>query len=77
MTSEEVERIAQTLYELDRQKGLRSHRWSVGSETKREHYRAKARTLLAGENFTCVAARLENQHWRTGQLIRQHLRGTV
>jgi hypothetical protein len=62
MTKDEIERIAIQLYELDRQKGLRSHRWSVGSETKRERYRARARTLLAGKDFTCVAARLENQH---------------
>ncbi len=73
MTEDQIEHIAIQLYELDRQKGLGSPRWSVGSNAKRERYRAKARTLLAGENFTCVAARLENQHWRTGQLIRQHL----
>ena len=74
MTSEEIERIAQTLYEFDRQKGLRSHRWNVGSETKREPYRAKARTLLAGEDLACLAVRLEHQYWRTGYLIRRHIR---
>jgi hypothetical protein len=74
MTSEEVERIAQTLYELDRQKGLRTHRWNVGAETKRKRYRARARTLLAGEDFACVTARLESQYRRAGQLIRQHFR---
>ena len=74
MTKDQIERIAQTLYELDRQKGLRSHRWNVGSEAKRERYRARARALLAGEDFACVIARLEHQHWRTDQLIRQHLR---
>ena len=60
MTEDQIERIAVTLYELDRQKGLRTHRWSVGTEVKRERYRAKARTLLADEDFTCVVARLEN-----------------
>ena len=55
-------------------KGIKTHRWAVGSETKRERYRAKARALLAGEDFTCVVAQLENQYWRTGQLIRQHFR---
>jgi hypothetical protein len=77
MTEDQIERIAQTLYELDRQKSLRSHRWhrwSVGSETKHERYRARARTLLAGEDFARVATRLENQYWHAGQLIRQHLR---
>ncbi len=74
MTKDQIERIAQTLYELDRQKGLRSHRWNVGSEAKRERYRARARALLAGEDFARVAAQLEHQYWRTGQLIRQHLR---
>ena len=73
MTESQIETVAIQLYELDRQRGLRTHRWAVGSEAKRERYRAKARTLLAGEDFTCVAARLENQHWRTGQLIRQPL----
>ena len=62
MTEDQIERIAVTLYELDRQKGLRTHRWSVGSEAKRERYRARARALLAGKDFTCVVARLENQY---------------
>src|SRR5919202_623304 len=35
MTEDQIERIAVTLYELDRQKGLRAHRWSVGIEAKR------------------------------------------
>ena len=61
MTKDQIEHIAQTLYELDRQKGLRSHRWSVGSEAKRERYRVRARALLASEDFARVAARLENQ----------------
>ena len=74
MTGEEIEEIAQALYELDRQRGLRSHRWSVGSEAKRERYRARARTLLASEDFACAVTRLEHQYWRTGQLIRQHFR---
>ena len=73
MTEDQIERVAVTLYELDRQKGLRSHRWAVGSEAKRERYRARARALLAGEDFTCVVARLENQYWRTGRLIQRHL----
>ena len=74
MTKDQIERIAQTLYELDRQKGLRSHRWNIGSEAKRERYRARARVLLAGEDFACVIAQLEHQYWRTGHLIQQHLR---
>ena len=74
MTSTEIEIIAKALYELDRQKGLRTHRWAVGSETKRECYRARARTLLAGEDFAVVVARLENQYWRTGRLIHDHFR---
>ena len=76
MTKDQIERIAQTLYELDRQKGLRSHRWNIGSEAKRERYRARARVLLAGEDFACVIAQLEHQYWRTGHLIQQHLRPT-
>ncbi len=56
MSKDQIERIAIQLYELDRQKGLRSHRWSVGSEAKRERYRAKARALLASEDFACVMA---------------------
>ena len=47
MTENQIETIAIQLYELDRQKGLRSHRWAVGSEAKRERYRTKARALLA------------------------------
>ena len=74
MTEDQIERVAVMLYELDRQKGVRSHRWSVGSEAKRERYRARARALLAGEDFTCVVARLENQYWRTGCLIYEHFR---
>ncbi len=74
MTEDQIERIAQTLYELDRQKGLRTHRWNVGSEAKRERYRARARALLASEDFACVMARLEHQYWHTGRLIQRHLR---
>ena len=74
MTENQIEHIAVQLYELDRQKGLRSHRWSVGSEAKRECYRTKARALLASEDFTRLATRLENQYWHTGQLIRRHFR---
>jgi hypothetical protein len=51
MTSEEVERIAQTLYELDRQKGLRSHHSLAGAEAKRDAYCVKAQRLLAIERF--------------------------
>ncbi len=74
MTKDQIECIAIQLYELDRQKGLRTHRWSVGSEAKRERYRARTRVLLASEDFARIAARLENQYWRTGQLIRRHFR---
>ena len=72
MTEDQIERIAQTLYELDRQKDLRSHRWAVGSEAKRERYRARARALLAGKDFARLVARLEEQYRRTGYLIEQH-----
>jgi hypothetical protein len=74
MTAEHIERIAQLLYELDRQKGIRSHRWLAGTETKRDTYRLRAHTLLASEDFACVLARLENQYWRTGRLIHEHFR---
>jgi hypothetical protein len=74
MKSEEVETIAQMLHELDRQKGLRSHRWCTGSEAKRDKYRLKAQSLLAREDFARVIARLENQYWRTGRLIQDHFR---
>ena len=67
MTAEEVETIAKALYELDRQKGLRSQRWHVGSEMKRDKYRLRAHTLLASEGFARVIARLENRYRRTGQ----------
>ena len=69
MTEDQIERVAGMLYELDRQKGLRSHRWNVGSEAKRERYRARARELLSGENFTRLVARLEHQYRWTGRLI--------
>ena len=74
MAEDQIECIAIQLYELDRQKGLRTHRWSVGSEAKRERYRARARALLASEDFACVMARLEHQYWHTGRLIQRHLR---
>ena len=74
MTEDQIETIAIQLYELDRQRGLRTHRWAVGSEAKRERYRARARTLLADEDFACVVARLENQYWRMGQLVQRHFR---
>ena len=71
MTSTEIEIIAKALYELDRQKGLRLHRWHVGAETKRERYRARARALLTGEDFAGVVARLEHRYWRTGHLVQE------
>ncbi len=69
MTEDQIERVAGMLYELDRQKGLRSHRWNVGSEAERERYRAKARELLSGEDFTRLVAQLEHQYRWTGRLI--------
>ena len=60
MKSEEVETIAQLLYELDRQKRLRSHRWCAGTEAKRDKFRLKAHALLAREDFACAIARLKD-----------------
>jgi hypothetical protein len=74
MKSEEVETIAQLLHELDRRKGLRSHRWCAGTEAKRDKYRLKAHALLARGDFACIVARLENQYWRTGRLVQEHFR---
>ena len=43
MTDKQVEKIARLLYDLDGLRGIRSQRWSVGAEKKRELYRTKAR----------------------------------
>ncbi len=73
MTLEDVETIAQMLYELDReldrQKGLRSHRWDTDAETKRNRYRLRARRLLAVEDFAHLVARLSRQYRRTGKPV--------
>ncbi len=75
MTPEEVETTAQMLYELDgeldRQKGLRSHRWDTDAETKRNRYRLRPRRLLAVEDFAHLVARLNRQYRRTGRLINE------
>ena len=68
MTDEEVETIGQMLYELDRQKGLCSHRWHTDAETKRNRYRLRAHRLLALEDFARLVARLDRQYRRAGQL---------
>ncbi len=69
MKEEQVEEIAVTLHELDRQRGLRSQRWAAGAEAKREVYRARARDVLAREGFARAKKRLEDQFWTRGQAI--------
>ena len=74
MTEDQIERIAVTLYELDRQKGIRTHRWAVGSETKRERYRARARELLSGEDFTRLVTRLERRYQHAGDFVLEDMK---
>jgi hypothetical protein len=74
MTENEIEHVAIQLYELDRQKGLRSHRWAVGSEKKRERYRARARELLSGEDFTRLVARLERRYQHAGDFVLEDMK---
>ena len=69
MKEEQVEEIAVTLHELDRQRGLRSQRWAAGSEAKRRRYRERARSVLAREGFCQAKSRLERQFWLAGQII--------
>ena len=69
MTPEQIEQIAVTLYELDRQKGLRHQRWSTGAERKRDAYRARARDILTREKFSQAKGRLEREFWMRGQAI--------
>ena len=73
MTPEDVETIAQMLYELDReldrQKGVRALRWDTDAETKRNRYRLRARRLLAVEDFASLIARLNRQYRRTGKSV--------
>ena len=69
MSPDQVEEIAITLYELDRQQGLRYQRWAVGADSKRERYRERARAILAREGFRQARKRLENLYWTRGQLI--------
>ena len=59
MTDEEVEVIARKLFELDQQKGLRRSRWHASSETVREEYRQRARTLLANGGTASAVAKPE------------------
>ena len=58
MTEEQVEKVAHLLYDLDLLRGVRSQRWSVGAEKKRELYRAKARTRLGERPFSRVLSEL-------------------
>ena len=58
MTDEQVEKVARLLYELDCLRGIRSQRWSVGAEKKRELYRAKARARLHERPFSRVLSEL-------------------
>jgi hypothetical protein len=73
MTPEDVETIAQMLYELDReldrQKGVRAPRWDTDAETQRNRYRLRARRLLAVEDFASLITRLDHQHRRAKRLI--------
>ena len=69
MTDEEAETIAQMLYELDRQNGIRLHRWHTDAETQRNRYRQRACRLLAIEDFTHLVARLDRQYRRARQLM--------
>ncbi len=68
-TADQIEEIAVTLHELDRQRGLRSQRWAVGAEAKRESYQAKARDVLAREGFARAKKRLDDLYWTRGQAI--------
>ena len=69
MTAEQIEQIAVTLYELDRQKGLRYQRWSTGAGKKRDTYRARAKEILTREKFSRAKGRLERKFWMRGQAI--------
>jgi hypothetical protein len=71
MTDEEAETVAQMLYELDRQNGIRLHRWHTDAETRRNRYRLRARRLLAVEDFASLVARLGRQYRRTGHLVHE------
>ena len=58
MTEEQIEKVAHLLYDLDCLRGVRSQRWSVGAEKKRELYRAKARVRLSERPFSRVLSEL-------------------
>ncbi len=64
MTDEQVEKVARLLYELDGLRGIRSQRWSVGAEKKRELYRAKARARLNERPFSRVLSELTLEYRR-------------
>ena len=64
MTEEQVEKVARLLYDLDGLRGVRSQRWNVGAETKRELYRAKARARLHERPFSRVLSELTLEHRR-------------
>ena len=62
MTNEQVEKVAHLLYALDGLRGIRSQRWNVGAETKRELYRTKARARLRERPFSRVLSELTLEH---------------
>ena len=64
MTDEQVEKVAHLLYDLDGLRGIRSQRWSVGAETKRELYRTKTRARLHERPFSRVLSKLMLEHRR-------------
>ena len=64
MTEEQVEKVARLLYDLDGLRGIRSQRWSVGAEKKRELYRAKAHARLHEQPFSRVLSELTLEHRR-------------
>ena len=64
MTDKQVEKVARLLYDLDGLRGIRSQRWSVGAETKRELYRTKARARLHERPFSRVLSELTLEYRR-------------
>ena len=64
MTDEQVEKVAHILYDPDCLRGIRSQRWSVGAEKKRELYRAKARARLHKRPFSWVLGKPTLEHRR-------------
>ena len=64
MTNEQVEKVAHILHDLDCLRGVRSQRWTVGTERKRELYRVKARARLRERPFSRVLSKLTLEHRR-------------